>query len=166
MRIVQFAAVVLFLWLASSVLLSAESRDACKDEEARRAWDDTSNPVYFDAQELARTLNDRGFLVECIRRSKEENLFEGQKGAAWYQTDLGVFEVWFLPERENFSALRIIEQVKANGWYVYSFRGAPRIATRVDSAKPMSFIKHGSLLFEVRGDKQLAERLQVAFRAP
>jgi len=75
--------------------------------ESKRAWDDASSPVYFDAEELARTLKDRGFVVECIRRSKEENLFKGQKGAAWYKTDLGVFKVWFLPERENFSGCKL-----------------------------------------------------------
>jgi len=166
MRKVQFTAVALFLWFIAIGLLSAESLDACKDAEAQRAWDDASSPVYLDAEQLGRTFNDRGFAVECIRRSKEENLFEGQKGAAWYKTDRGIFEVWFLPERENFSALQIIEQAKGNGRYVYSFRGRPRIVTSIDSAKSISFIRHGNLLFEVWGDKQLAQRLEATFRAP
>jgi hypothetical protein len=153
---------ILVLFLAGSV----QSQDVCKDVEAKQAWDDATSPVYLDAEELARTLNNRGFVVECIRRSKEENFFKGQKGAAFYKTDRGVFEVWFLPERESFSRLQIIEQAKENGRYFYSFRGRPRIANTIDSANSISFIKHGNLLFEVWGDKQLAQELDVAFRAP
>jgi hypothetical protein len=52
------------------------------------------------------------------------------------------------------------------GRYIYSFRGRPRIVTRIDSAKSVSFIMHGNLMLEVWGDKQLAETLEVAFRTP
>jgi len=77
---------------------------------AQQQWENQSSPAYADATELARTLNERGFLVQCMRRSVEERLFKGQKGAAWFKTDRGVFEVWFLPKSENFAGLEIDEQ--------------------------------------------------------
>ena len=68
----------------------------------------SANPAYADAMELARTLHSRGIEVKCICLSKEERLFEGQEGAANYQTDVGVFEVLFLPKPETFNALEIV----------------------------------------------------------
>lgn len=163
---VYLAMSILFLWPALPDLSSAQSSDECNDARAQQAWDDASSPVYADATELARTLSDRGFVVKCIRRSKEEHLFEGQKGAAWYKTDQGIFEVWFLPKLENFVALDIIAQPQGNGRYTYFFRGTPRISTTMDSSKPISFIKYGNLLFEVWGDKQLAGNLSHALQKP
>ena len=43
---------------------------------AQQQWENRSSPVYADATELARTLNERGFLVQCMRRSVEERLSE------------------------------------------------------------------------------------------
>jgi hypothetical protein len=111
-------------------------------------------------------LTRRDFVVECIRRSKQEHLFEGQKGAAWFETDEGIFEVWFLPKTESFASLEIIEERKANGRYIYTFRGKPRIRTYMDSPKPIAFIERGNLLFEVWGNGQLAARLGRAFQKP
>ena len=165
-RRVHFALIVLFLCAASPVLLSAQSSDECSDAGAKQAWEDQSSPVYADATELARTLNERDFVVECIRRSKEEHLFDSQKGAAWFKTDKGVFEVWFLPGKESFAALEIIEKPQENGRYIYTFRGRPRILTPVDSSKPIFFIKQGNLLFEVWGNSQLAAALTRAFQKP
>lgn len=155
---------ILIVSAASPVLLSRQSSDPCKDVRAQQAWDDAKSPVYADATELARTLSRRGFIVECIRRSKEENLFEGQKGAAWYKTDKGIFEVWFLPKTESFAGLEVIEIAQENGRYAYSFKGTPRILTHMNSPKKMFFIKQANLLFEVWGDEQLAATLSQAFQ--
>jgi hypothetical protein len=116
--------------------------------------------VYADATELGHTLSHRGFVVDCIRRSKEERLFTGQKGSAWFKTDKGIFEVWFLPN------LEVIEQPQGDGGYVYSFRGTPRISTKINSSRQMFFLKQGNLLFEVSGDKQLAASLGFVFQKP
>jgi hypothetical protein len=110
-----------------------------------------ASPVYNDANELSLKLTATGFLVECIRRSKQEHLFEGQKGAAWFSTNRGIFEVWFLPEDGTFASLEVLEQPQQNGQYTYTFRGTPQITTPIDSAKRMYFIKHGRLMFEVSG---------------
>jgi hypothetical protein len=48
-----------------------------------------------------------------------------RSGAAWYKTDHGIFEVWFLPRTESFATLEVVEQPQENGTYVYSFRGMP-----------------------------------------
>src|SRR5271163_4401351 len=85
--------------------LPAQSANPCNDGAARQGWEDKSSPVYADAINLARELSSRGLGVECIRRSKEEHLFEGQKGAAWFQTSQGSFEVWFLAAPETFAGL-------------------------------------------------------------
>jgi len=154
------------LCAAWPTVLSAQSRDACEDDGAKQGWDDGSSPVYADAVDLARTLSNRGIMVVCIRRSKEEHLFEGQKGAAWYKTDHGIFEVWFLPKTQSFAALEVIEEPQENGRYIYSFRGTPRILAHMDSSKPISFIKHGNALFKVWGDKQLAAIIEKAFQNP
>ena len=132
--------------------LAGQSRDVCTDAGARQAWENQSSPVYADATKLAHTLSNRGFIVDCVRRSKEEHLFTGQKGAAWFKTDKGIFEVWFLPKTESFAGLEVIEEARGNGRYVYSFRGAPRISTHMDSSKQIFFLKQENLLFEVWGD--------------
>jgi hypothetical protein len=53
---------------------------------AQQQWENRTSPVFEDATELARTLNPRGFQVQCMRRSVEERLFKGQKGAAWVKS--------------------------------------------------------------------------------
>ena len=166
MHSVQLLLSVLIVSAARPALVSSQTSDPCKDVSSQKDWDDGKSPVYADATELALTLSRRGFVVECIRRSKEENLFQGQKGAAWYKTDKGIFEVWFLPKGESFADLEVIEQPQGNGTYNYSFRGTPRISTHIESSKQMFFLKQGNLLFEVRGNEHLARSLDHAFQKP
>ena len=124
-----------------------------------------ANPAYDAAMNLARTLRSRGIMVKCILLSKEERMFEGQEGAANYQTDDGVFEALFLPKAKTFSALEIIEQEETGG-YLYSFRGSPRsLAERWEGVRPTYFVKHGSQLLHTL-DKPLAVRLEQAFHSP
>jgi hypothetical protein len=90
----------LVLYAAMPAQLLAQATD-CNDPSAspeanamsQQQWENQSSPVYADATELARTLDERGVLVQCMRRSLEERLFKGQKGAAWFKTDRGIFEV-------------------------------------------------------------------------
>lgn len=140
----------------------AQSTNPCENDDARRAWQ--SDPVYADAMALAHILENRGFVVECVRSSKQAELFEGEKGAAWYKTKQGVFEVLFLPVAQNFEGLQIVAESKPGGRHSYVFRGTPHIPTTMDSAQTMVFIKHENLLFEVWGNEQLAKQLTKAFR--
>jgi hypothetical protein len=158
---------ILAFILVSAVLpqlLTAQQPDECKNKRAQAAW--VTSPVYNDANEVALKLTQNGFLVECIRRSKQEHLFDGQKGAAWFSTNRGKFEVWFLQEDETFASLEINEQPQPDGRYTYTFRGTPQIPTPIDSAKRLYFIKRGRLMFEVWGDSQLAASLERALTAP
>ncbi len=145
----------MFLAVVANAL--AQSTDPCNNEDLRRAWE--SDPIYTEAMELARRLENRGFVVECVRSSKQAELFEGEKGAAWYKTKQGVFEVLFLPISQNLEGLQIVAESEPGGRHTYVFRGAPHISTTMDSAKPMVFIKHKNLLFEVWGSEELAKQL-------
>jgi len=116
--------------------------------------------------ELAQVLSDRGIVVECVRRSNEEHRFNGQKGAAWYKTDHGIFEVWFLPKTESFAAFKVIEQPQANGRYLYTSPGTPGPRGSEESSKQEFFIKNGNVVFKVWGDKQLAASIEQAFQKP
>lgn len=144
--------------LPASVL--AQSSDCTG--KAAQAQLSSIDPVYVDAMELARNLIDHGFVVKCVLASKEQNQFEGQKGAALYRTDRGSFGVAFLPKTETFDAVEVIEQRQGTR-YLYSFRGTPRSTTHIDSPKPEYFIKSGNLLFGVWGDAELAASTQAEF---
>jgi hypothetical protein len=119
------------------------------------------SPLYIDANELAKALVARGFVVKCVLRSKMEGLFEGMSGAALYRTDRGDFEALFLPKPQSFEALEVVEG-REDGRYIYSFRGdpRPRTANRIDSSRPMYFIKHANRLLIIWGHSQLAESVR------
>ena len=104
--------------------------------------------------------------MECIRRSKQEHFFPAQKGAAWFSTNRGTLEVWFLQEDETFASLEVIEQSQPNGRYTYAFRGTPQISSAIDSAVRLYFIKRGRMMIEVSGDGQLARSLEAALQSP
>ena len=160
----NLAAIVVAVSGLWPMLVTAQQSDQCRDKRGLAAW--VNSPVYNDANELAQQLTESGFLVECIRRSKQEHLFEGEKGAAWFSTNRGVFEVWFLQEDQTFASLEVVEQPQPNGQYGYTFRGTPQISTSIDSAKRLYFIKRGRLMFEVLGDSQLANSLEQAVPGP
>ena len=153
----------LWLLVAAVPLLSfCQDKDPCVDLQLERYW--ASSPVYVEAENLAQKLRPAGIQVRCIRRSKEENLFDGQAGAAWFKTDQGTFEAWFLPEAESFSNLQVIERSESNGRFVYSFQGTPEIKTTFDSSKRIWFIKQRNILFEVWGESELAARIRSGLR--
>ena len=153
---------ILRLWVFVPVLLLGRDNDPCTDLQSEGYW--ASSPVYVEAHDLAQKLQSAGIQVQCIRRSKEEHLFDGQAGAAWFKTDQGAFEVWFLPEADSFNGLHVIEQSTNNGRFLYSFTGMPRISTTFDSSRRMWFIQQRNVLFEIWGDSKLAARISIAFR--
>ncbi len=123
----------------------------------------SANPAYADAMELARTLRSRGFEVKCVLLSKEERMFEGQEGAANYQTDVGAFEALFLPKAETFNKLEIVEQ-EETGTFIYSFRGSPRSLTgHWEGIRRSYFVKNGSQFLHTL-NKQVAVKLEEAFQ--
>jgi hypothetical protein len=67
-------------------------------------------------------------------------MFEGQLGAAFYRTSVGIIDVMFMPESEDFH-VRVVE-TKKDGRYLYTFEGKPRANTGVwDSNRPYFFIQ-------------------------
>src|SRR5690348_8832142 len=118
------------------------------------------DPAYVDAMDLARSLIDHGFIINCVQASKWRNLFAGQEGAALYRTEQGDFDVLFLPTPETFDAVQVVEQ-KQGGLYRYSFRGTPDSRGRMEGQKT-HFIRAANLLFLVWGDADLAARLEAA----
>jgi hypothetical protein len=165
-------AICFVLYAAMMPRLSAQATD-CNDPHAseqanaraQQQWESGSSPVYADATDLARTLEEHGFAVQCIRRSLEEHLFKSQKGAAWVKTDRGVFEAWFLPTPETFAGLKV-EERRENGRYLYSFRGTPQISRTIDSSKRSYFVSYKNVLFHVWGDEQLAASIRSAMQKP
>ena len=154
----QIAVYLLVLCAAAPARLPAQATD-CNDlyaspqanAVAREQWENRSSPVYVDATNLARDLATRGIKVECIRRSKEERLFKGQKGAAWFKTNQGVFEVWFLPNA----------RVAAVAVAKVTSRPVP---VSLPSGPGEYFIRHQNIVFHVSlGDRALAASLQTAF---
>ena len=158
------AAILVSSLLLSPVLATAKGADECKNKRGQAAW--ISSPVYNDGNELAQKLTESGFEVQCIRRSPQEHFFPTQKGAAWFSTSRGNFDVWFLQEEGTFASLEVIEQPQQNGRYLYTFRGTPQISTPIDSPSRIYFIKRGRMMFEVPADGQLARSLEAAVREP
>jgi len=149
---------VLVLLLTASSLLAQSSDCTGKETQAQLP---SVDPVYVDAMELARNLIDQGFIFKCVLGSKMQNLFEGQKGAAFYRTDQGSFDVVFLPKEETFDAVQVVEQRQDN-LYAYSFRGIPHSPGRMESSKKTYFIKWANLLFLLWSDADLAGSIQTA----
>lgn len=146
--------------------MSAQTQpNVCKDARNQADWDSETSPVYADAKALAEELKSHGVAVECIRRSTEENIFEGQKGAAWFQSKQGIFEVLFLPNKKDFSTLSITE-TQSDDLITYSFSGNPKFMGKFkQSVKHLHFIKHKNLLFEVLENEPLTAQLKSEFQA-
>jgi hypothetical protein len=163
MRLRVALPVILLLLLTASMQSSLLAQSSeCTGREVQVQLPST-DPVYVDAMELARYLIDHGFIVKCILASKEQNQFDGQKGAALYRTDRGSFVVLFLPRAKTFDAVEVVEQ-RRGARYLYSFRGTPRSPTHIDSSKLIYYIKFGNMLFDVWGDAELAAIIQAAVR--
>ena len=158
MRLRTALPAILLLLVSASMQSSllAQSSD-CTGKEAEVQLPST-DAVYVDAIELARFLIDHGFIVKCVLASKEQNHFDGQKGAALFRTDRGSFVVLFLPKAETFDAVQVVEQ-KQGPMYVYSFRGTPHSPTRMEGQKTY-FIRSANLLFLVWSDADLAASIQ------
>jgi hypothetical protein len=57
-----------------------------------------------------------------------ERVFAGEKGAAWFKTEQGVFDVWFLPKPETYADLKIDEEREIGRLLVYVSRETPDTA--------------------------------------
>lgn len=135
---------MLFLAITSTCLV-AELPDPCKDNHAELARLTERSAIYAESQDLAQTLCKRGFQVNSTQRSKEEQLFEGQIGAALYSMAKGFSRYGFCPKRKTLRPWKIVAEPQANGRYRYTFRGRPRILAKSNSAKPIRQIRHENM---------------------
>jgi hypothetical protein len=133
------------------------------------------NPAYSDAMDLAKTLADHGFVVNCIFPTKLGSIFEVAdgdvmrstvEGEANFTTNYGAFDVIFMPKPQTFSDFKITEH-REGGGYRYRFFGTPRVwdTNKFGTARRQYFLKHENHLFFV-GDKNLRARLEEALNLP
>ena len=126
------------------------------------------NPVYTEAMALAEKLQQRGFVVQCMFPSKLGSIFEVDdggtrhstvEGEAAYRTNLGDFDVAFMPKPQTFAGFNVTERRVGNG-YLYTFTGVPRVwaANKFGSAYRTYFLKHGNELFNRRRSGSGASR--------
>jgi hypothetical protein len=117
--------------------------------------------TYSEALELGQILSANGVTIKCMLRSKMESLFHGVAGAALYRSNVGDFEVVFLPTPQDVTAISIIEQ-RQNGRYIYLLlrknqsKGSP---VSMNSPRPVYFIEHGNGLL-IAYDERTAASLR------
>ncbi len=136
--------VLLMPGLLAQATLPNKFSSGCSALE-RKAVLQPTDPAYSYAIDLARLLASKGIRVECVCASKAQRLFQGQKGAAYFRTDAGVFDSLYLAKGQVF-------QVEA-------------VEKRFDSAEPMLFIEHKNVLLLVGKDRPLAARLEHALNS-
>ena len=141
-------------------LLHAQSVE-CGAEEGTALLQPTDS-AYDEAIELARTLSERHFTIQCILTSKLGGFFEGTTGSALYRTSDGDLGVVFLSRGRTFADLKIVERPLKKG-FAYSFSGKPRPlpASRLQSARRQYFLKHENHLL-ILGDDALKSKLESA----
>jgi len=148
------------LLLALPAFLRGQS-ERCSDQDLLALLQPADN-AYTMAMELATKLQAEDFIIKCVLRSKKEGMFEGLDGAALIRTNRGDFEAMFLPKYKSFENLKVLER-REIGWYFYWFEGEPKpwLANRIESPRPLYFVKHANLLLTM-SDNLLAEDLHRA----
>ena len=68
--------------------------------------------AYEGAMKLKATLQQNGIEVTCVLPSKTVHIFEGQLGAAFYRTSVGVIDVMFTP-----ASKRTLNKSLKSRWY-------------------------------------------------
>jgi hypothetical protein len=101
-------------------------------------------------------LTRHGISVRCVLLSKEAQMFEGQLGAAFFRSDIGNFEVLFLPLPKTWDQLEVVEQREHGGYTRYHFRGIPKYSGTWEG-KPVYFVKHGNQLLHSLDQKIVAK---------
>jgi len=117
----------------------------------------SADAAYAESVELTQELENRGYVVRCVLRSKMARVFHGQLGAALYRTSRGDFEALFLTKSETFDSVRLIER-QENGRYLYSFQGTPSSAYTMDGRRAF-FAKRANRFFITWDSMQLAADL-------
>lgn len=147
----------LFFVLVMVQLLPASAQNNPCDPRASLP---ATDPAYREAMKLSKTLNRRGIHVRCVLLSKEAEMFEGQLGAAFFRTDLGDFDVQFLPPSQSWDNLKVIEQRETGGYTKYHFEGSPAYSGTWEG-KSVYFVKHRNQFLHSL-DPQVVSKLREA----
>lgn len=134
-----------------------------------------SDPVYADAMELAKVLQDHGFAVQCVFPTKLGSIFQVVEGGvehstiegeANFRTNYGDIDAVFVPKPQTFADFKITEH-REHGGYLYSFTGMPRVwaVNRFGTARRNYFVKHDNELL-LMSDDRLRIRIEHALRLP
>jgi hypothetical protein len=110
--------------------------------------------------QLAQTLSSRGMKINCVGPSKMINWFVGQKGAAAFRTDQGVFNAIFMFEPEQLAHLAVVERPQVGSLHTYEIYGTP--TPRTMQGREHFFLKQDATLF-VTAKGKLAKRLTDIF---
>jgi hypothetical protein len=146
-----------FLVLLMLLLVPLAARATCSQEDAPYKLKRTDR-AYEQAMKLKGEFDRKGIGVTCVLPSKLVGMFEGQVGAAFYRTTVGVIDVMFLPESKDFE-VRVVETIK-DGRYLYSFEGQPHANTQVwDASHRCFFIQSHNYMFTT-DDQGVAQRLR------
>jgi hypothetical protein len=121
------------------------------------------DPAYEEAMKLKESFDRQGIEVICVLPSKISHIFEGQLGAAFYRTTIGVIDVMFMPASTDFE-VHVVKK-KKDGRYLYSFDGTSRAVTPGwDASHPWFFIQFHNSMFTT-DDERVAERLRAVVLA-
>ena len=140
------------LWAQDTSPGNAQGCDPRELTELLRPTD----PAYAESIELTREMEHRGYTVRCVLRSKMENFFEGQLGAALYRTNRGDFEALFLTKPRTFDSVCVVERFVKGEVYHYSFEGSPH-STGMDGRR--TFFARRTNRFFMTFDMRLAADL-------
>jgi len=154
---VPFFVATPYLWAQDA---SPSSSQACDPREVTESSVTSTDPVYAETVELTQELENRGYVVRCVLRSKFATEFPGQLGAALYRTSRGDFEALFLTKPRTFDSVRLVEHEK-NGFYTYSLQGIPpgSHTMHMQCARRNFFARHANRLLITQDSMQLAADL-------
>lgn len=169
----QVVAGLVVFFAVSHLPILAQSTP-CPPQSALIAPD---NPAYADAMDLAKHLEDHGFVIQCIYPTKLGSMFQvvdgdvvrsTVKGEANFTTNYGAFDVIFMPKPQTFADFKITERRKGGG-YLYRFTGTPKVLAgdkfSFGTARRNYFLKRENWLFFL-GDQALLSRLEQALGSP
>jgi hypothetical protein len=140
------------LWFVAAAQAQS-SRAGCSPEELNNLLR-PSDPAYTDATALAGTLQNHGFIIQCVLPSKLAQFLPRQTGAALFRTTTGDFEALFRPKEQNFDDVFISEgrdenlssQSNAIG-YRYTLRNPQGYKLRDMVGRETFFVRHDNIFF-------------------
>jgi hypothetical protein len=135
------------------------SQAGCSPEELKNLLR-PRDPAYADAIELAGTLQNHGFTIQCVLPSKFAQFLPRQTGAALFRTTMGDFETLFRPKEQDFDDVLISEEkdvdLRSGSSYHYIFRNPQGRKVQDSWGRETFFVRHHNILFVIWQKNALA----------